>query len=71
MARYTLELGEEITRDLDKYAARKSITKAEAIKRALALLAIVNDEKDSGNEIAIVRRDDKNELQVVARIAGV
>ena len=70
MPRYTLELGEEITKDLDKYAAKKSISKAEAIKRALALLAIVNDEKASGNEVGIIRRDDNDQLQVVARIAG-
>jgi metal-responsive CopG/Arc/MetJ family transcriptional regulator len=72
MPRYTVDLADKVIEDLDKFAASQHISRAEAIKRALALLSIANTERASGNELGIIKRDKtSDQLQVVGRIAGV
>ena len=68
MPRYTVDLADKIIKDLDKFANSQGISREEAIKRALALLSIANTERESGNELGIIK---SKELHVVRRIAGV
>jgi hypothetical protein len=55
--RYTIELAQELDSKLDQLATRKDMTKAELIRRALALYALVDDNTTSDQELAIVNKD--------------
>ena len=72
MPRYTIDLSGKVLRDLNEFAKRHHISRAEAAKRAFAILAIADEEKQKGNELGIVKIG-KNEEQtkLIARIAGV
>ena len=70
MQRYTINLADRVVDDLDKFAKRQHISRAEAFKRALALLSIANSERKSGNELGIINCDDKKKMRVVGRIIG-
>lgn len=70
--RYTVDLADKVIEDIDKFADSQHISRAEAIRRALALLSIANQEREQGNELGIIRRENGDaEPRVVARIAGV
>lgn len=69
MPRYTVDLSQQVIDNLDKFAESQHISRADALKRALALLAIADKEQAQGNELGIVKREGE-ELKVVARIAG-
>jgi metal-responsive CopG/Arc/MetJ family transcriptional regulator len=72
MPRYTVDLADQMIKDLDKFAESQCISRAEALKRALALLQIANTEREAGNELGVIRRDkDSQEPRVISRIAGV
>lgn len=73
MPRMTIELSSEIDDRLNAIAIRNGITKAEAMRRAFALLAVADDQKQKGNgsSVGIVRENDKRELIAVGRIAGI
>ena len=45
MPRYTIDLSGKILEDLDRFAARHHISRAEAAKRAFAILAIADEEQ--------------------------
>lgn len=72
MSIYTLELSSEIDGKLTEIALRSGISKAEALKRALALLAIADDErqKNNGSSLGIVRKTGSNDLEAVAMLVG-
>ena len=72
MPRYTIDLSGKILNDLDEFAERNHISRAEAAKRAFAILAIADEERRNGNELGIVKvGKDGSETKLVARIAGV
>jgi metal-responsive CopG/Arc/MetJ family transcriptional regulator len=73
MPRYTVDLADEMIKDLDTFAENQHISRAEALKRALALLKIANEEKENGNELGIIQRErgSGGKSKVVGRIAGV
>ena len=69
MPRYTIDLAENVIADLDNFAESQHISRAEAVKRALAILSIANSERKDGNELGIIRRDGETNAKVVGRIA--
>ena len=73
MTRLTLDLSSEIDDKLSDIAKRNGITKAEAMRRAFALLAVADTEKQKGNgfSLGIVRENAQNELVAVGRVVGV
>ena len=71
MARYTVDLADDVIKDLDNFAVSHRISRAEAVKRALSLLSIANSEREAGNELGIIKRDQNQQMHVVGRIAGV
>ena len=72
MPRYTIDLSGKVLSDLDDFAKKHHISRAEAAKRAFAILAIADEEKEKGNELGIVKiGKEDNETKLVARIAGV
>ncbi|MDE1168447.1 MAG: hypothetical protein PW845_24460 [Pseudomonas sp.] len=71
MANLTLELSDDIDNCLSQIAIRNSITKAEAIKRAFALLAIADNQKQrAGCSLGIIRERDDHTLEIIGRVTG-
>lgn len=67
MTRMTVDLSNEVDDRLAEIARKSGISKAEAMRRAFALLSVAYDEKERGNSLAVV--DDK--MKPVARLVGV
>lgn len=72
MPRFTIDLSTEIDQKLTEISRKEGITKAEAMRRAFALLAVAEQEKSKGNSLGIVREvAGSHELQAIGRIVGV
>lgn len=71
--RLTLDLSNEIDEKLTEISKRKGITKAEAMRRAFALLAVADKEeqKPGGFSLGIVRETSDHGLEAVGRVIGV
>jgi metal-responsive CopG/Arc/MetJ family transcriptional regulator len=72
MSSYTINLSGKILEELDAFAKRNNISRAEAAKRAFALLAVANTAAQHHDAIGIVQpaRDDEPE-KVIKVLAGV
>ena len=70
MATMTLTLHSEIDDALNDIARRNCISKAEAMKRAFALLVIADRQKQQGHSIGVVRETEDHTLEAVALIEG-
>lgn len=72
MSRLTIDLSKEISDRLTEIARKEGITKAEAMRRAFALLSVAEQEKAKGNSLGIVREDpNSHTLQAIGRVVGV
>lgn len=71
--RLTLDLSNEIDEKLTEISKRKGITKAEAMRRAFALLTVADKEeqKPGGFSLGIVRETADHGLEAVGRVIGV
>ena len=70
--RLKLDLSNEIDEKLTEISKRKGITKAEAMRRAFALLAVADKEeqKPGGFSLGIVRETADHRLEAVGRVVG-
>jgi hypothetical protein len=67
----TLDLSVEIDQTLTDIAQQNGITKAEALRRAFALLVVAYAEKKKpGFSLGIVRERDDHTLEAVGRVVG-
>lgn len=72
MPRLTVDLSKEIDARLTEIARKEGISKAQAMRKAFALLSIAEQESTKGNSLGIVREDpDSHELQAIGRIVGI
>ena len=72
MPRLTVDLSNEINTRLTEIAQKEGITKAEAMRKAFALLSVAEKEKARGNSIGTVReKENRHELQAIARVVGI
>lgn len=72
MPRMTLDLSDEIDTLLSDIAKQSGITKAEAMRRAFALLAVAyNEKKKPGFSLGIVRERPDHSLEAVGRVVGI
>jgi metal-responsive CopG/Arc/MetJ family transcriptional regulator len=70
--RLTLNISDEIVEMLNEISTKEGIAKSEAVRRALALLAIADTAKTNGHSLGIVRTEpDSSELQVIGKVLGV
>lgn len=69
MSRFTIDLSPEINDRLTEIAKAQGITKAEAMRKAFALLSISEKEKKEGNTLGIVKEKD-GETIVVGKLVG-
>jgi predicted transcriptional regulator len=71
MPRMTLELSDEIDQALNDISRRRGMTKAEAMRKAFALLVIADSEaRKPGFSLGIVREHDDHTLEAVGRVVG-
>jgi len=71
MPRLTVDLSKEIDERLTTIAQKEGISKAEAMRRAFALLSVADTEKAKGNSLGIVREEgDSHELKALGRVVG-
>ena len=71
MHRMPVEMPDEFAVVLTSFAARNRVSKPEAVRRALAVLALAEQEKSKGRSLGIVEEDkDTRELRAVGRILG-
>lgn len=72
MPRLTLDLSKEIDARLTEIAQKEGISKAEAMRRAFALLSVAEAEKLKGNSLGIVReKTDDHGLEALGRVVGI
>lgn len=72
MSKFIVSLSYDINARLTEISNKEGITKSEAIRRAMALLSVVQREKDKGNSLGIVRENpDSHELTVLGRVVGI
>lgn len=72
MPRLTVDLSKEIDSRLSEIARKQGISKAEAMRRAFALLSVAEVEQSKGNSLGIVREDsDSHELKALGRVVGI
>ena len=72
MPRMTLDLSDEIDNLLTDIAKQSGITKAEAMRRAFALLAVAYAEKKKpGFSLGVVREREDHTLEAVGRVVGI
>ncbi|HBC7422543.1 TPA: ribbon-helix-helix protein, CopG family [Serratia marcescens] len=73
MTRLTVDLSKDVDARLTDIATRHGISKAEAMRRAFALLAVADSEstKKNGSSLGIVREDDAGDLKAVGRVVGI
>ena len=72
MPRLTLDLSKEIDARLTEIAQKEGISKAEAMRKAFALLSVAVDESSKGNSLGIVRENpEDHQLQAIGRVVGV
>lgn len=67
MARMTVQIPDSSNAILEQIAKEKSITKVEALRRLLAVLDVVHEQKPKGNQLALVDGDGK----LVSRLIGI
>jgi hypothetical protein len=67
--RITLTVPDEVDADIAEYAKREGIGKAEAMRRALALIKVANREHAKGRSLGIIL-DEGNRLTAIGKIIG-
>lgn len=67
MARFTIDLTDDIDSSLTRIAKRRGITKAEAMRRAFALLEVADEAKEDRQRIGILSKDG-DKLRVVREV---
>lgn len=70
MSTYTIRLPDTIDERLAEIAFDRNISKAEAMKRAFALLSVAVDEEKRGNYVGIVKPSDTGKPEVVTKVVG-
>ena len=71
MRRMTLAMSDRIDDELAAFARTNGVSKAEAIRRAVAVLALARQQRAKGRSLGIVEEDDDRKLRAVGRVVGV
>ncbi len=57
--RLTVQIGPQLEEILEKMAREEGVTKAQIIRRAIAVLKFLDDERSLGHKVTISNKDDK------------
>lgn len=67
---YTIRLSDEVDRRLNEIAIDRNISKADAMRRAFALLSFAVEEEKQGNYVGIVKPSANGKQEVVKEVTG-
>jgi hypothetical protein len=67
----TLAMSDNVDDELAEFARTNRVSKAEAIRRAVAVLALARQQRAKGRSLGIVQEDENRKLRAVARVVGV
>ena len=71
MRRLSFDMTAEIEQVLDEFADKQQVTKGEALRRAIGLLSIAQEQKQKGNCLAVAREGEDDKLEPIGKIVGV
>ncbi|HCI5685034.1 TPA: ribbon-helix-helix protein, CopG family [Klebsiella variicola subsp. variicola] len=69
MARLSVTLSPEMEALIQKVSSKRGISRAQAVRRAFALLQISEEQMENGRELGIIK-DEGGEIKAVGKIAG-
>jgi hypothetical protein len=61
MPKYTLQMNDRLDDVLEDLAKREGISKAQVIRRSVALLKLAEDHRDQGYELQLVKEPEGDE----------
>lgn len=64
-SRMTLELTEGLNEKLERMAGESGVSKADVIRKALALFDVAHDANQKGKKLGVFSKDDKIEKEIV------
>ena len=70
MARISVTLSPEMETLIEQVAEKHKITKANAVRRAFALLQIAEEQTHKGRELGIIKEERDGQLKAVGKIVG-
>ncbi len=71
MPRFTVDLSDDLDRRLKEIAEGNNITKAEAMRRAFALLSVAEREKKQQGHLGIFKITTDGKKEVISEIVGI
>ena len=71
MRRVRLEISDDVDQLLTEFAETHYVSKSEALRRAIGLLALAQQQRRQGQCLAIAKENEDKELQAIGRITGV
>lgn len=71
MGHMSFRVSDKADEFLERFAKEKRISKAAALSRAIALLAVATEQQKNGKLLGIVEEDEEKELHAVGRISGI
>ena len=69
--RLSFDMPEEVENVLNEFAYSEHLSKGEALRRAIGLLAIAREQGRKGNCLAVVKERENEELIPIGKITGV
>lgn len=69
-AYYTIRLPDEIDQRLNEIAIDRNISKADAMRRAFALLSFAVEEEKHGRYVGSIKPSDSGNPEVVTKVTG-
>ena len=71
MRRMTIAMSDSIDDELAAFARTNGVSKGEAIRRAVAVLALARQQRAKGRSLGIVEEGEDRQLRAVGRVVGV
>ena len=71
MRRMTLAMSDSIDDELAVFARTNGVSKGEAIRRGVAVLALARQQRAKGRSLGIVEEGEDRKLRAVGRVVGV
>lgn len=71
MRRVGLDMSDDVDHLLTEFAEVHHVSKSEALRRAIGLLALAQQLRRQGKCLAIAKENEDKELQTIGRITGV
>jgi predicted transcriptional regulator len=68
MSKYTLQMNDRLDEILDELAEKEGISKAQVIRKSLALLKLAEDHKEEGYELQLAKAASADEPERIKTV---